>query len=108
MALSACAPAIQYRVPPLNEADQARLTCSDFAGFEEMLAELPAHQFLSTSSGEAVRTEGGHYWVRFDVVQERDGKMLKFGGVTARDQHFECYDDLAWIAEVWRDLEAEN
>ena len=108
MAISACVPAIQYRTPPLNEADRERLVCSEFAGFEDMLADLPAHAFLSTTKGAPVQTADGAYWVRFDVVQQREARMLKFAGVTARGQHFECFDNLAWLAGVWTDLEKDD
>lgn len=106
MVLSACGPTtIQYKVPALNAADQARLTCSDYPSFEAMLTELPAHEWLRTSSGEVVVTPDGRRWVSFDVVQQREARMLKFGGVDASGAHFECFDNLKWISDVWRDLE---
>ena len=106
MALTACAPQLQYRVPPLNEADRTRLACSAYPDFTAMLRDLPAHQWLSTSKGEAVTTHDGRTWVAFDVVQQREARMLKFAGTDARGAHFECYDDLAWLASVWTELEA--
>lgn len=104
MALTACSP-LQYRVPPLNEADRARLTCSAFPDFEAMLRELPAHQWLSTTKGEVVVTRDGRTWVAFDVVQKREARMLKFAGKDAKGAYFECFDNLAWLASVWTDLE---
>lgn len=70
-----------------------------------MLLELPRHEFLSTSSGEAVVTPDGRKWVAFDVVQKREGRMLKFGGQEANGAHFECFDDLRWLSGVWKNLQ---
>lgn len=106
MVLTACSPRLQYAVPPLNEADRERLTCSAYPDFEQVLRDLPKHQWLSTSKGEAVVTHDGRTWVAFDVVQEREARLLKFAGKDARGAHFECFDDLAWLAKVWTDLEA--
>ena len=108
MALTACSPQLEYRVPPLNEADSQRLTCSDYPDFETMLRQLPAHEWLSTTKGAAVKTQDGQTWVAFDVVQQREARMLKFAGVDARGAHFECFDDLTWLASVWTDLQAEE
>jgi len=108
MALTACSPRLQYRVPPLNEADRQRLTCSAYPDFEAMLRDLPKHEWLSTTKGEAVVTHDGRTWVAFDVVQQREARMLKFAGKDARGAHFECFDDLKWLAKVWTDLEAED
>lgn len=109
MALTACVPRIQYQVPPLNETDRERLTCSAYTGFDEMLRQLPQHKWLSTSAGVPIKTgEDGHMWVRFDVVQVREAKMLKFAGADARGVHFECYDNLNWLADIWRPLEAKG
>lgn len=105
LATTACSDKIQFRVPPLNEADRARLTCSAFPDFEGMLGQLPAHEFLSGTDGTPVVTPDGRKWVAFDVVNEREGRMLKFGGVDARGVHFECFDDLNWLGSVWTDLE---
>ncbi len=99
---------LEYKVPRLNDADREHLTCSDFPDFNEVLRKLPDHQWLSTTRGEVVRTDGGHTWVRFDVVQEREARLILFAGVTAAGAHFECYDDLAWLAKVWTDLEADE
>lgn len=104
--MSACSPALQYAVPPLNEADRAHLTCADFPDFPALLAALPAHEWLATSSGEVVVTPDGRRWVSFDVVQQREARMLRFAGVDARGAHFECQADLDWLARVWTGLEA--
>lgn len=108
MALTACGPQLEYRVPPLNEADAERLTCSAYPAFEQVLRDLPAHDWLSTTRGEAVVTPDGRKWVAFDVVQRREALLLKFAGVDARGAHFECFDDLAWLASVWADLQAQD
>lgn len=108
MALTACSPRLQYRVPPLNQADAQRLTCSAFPDFDQVLRDLPEHQWLSTTRGEAVTTPDGRTWVAFDVVQLREARLLKFAGVDARGAHFECYDDLAWLADVWTELQADD
>lgn len=92
-------------MPPLNDHDRQRLTCSDFPDFEGMLTALPDHEWLSTTSGEAVVTPDGRRWVAFDVVQEREARLLKFTLIDTRGAHFECYDDLRWLARVWSDLE---
>lgn len=106
MALNACGEtAIQYRVPTLNEADHARLSCAEYPEIREALAELPPHAFLSGSSGEPVVTPDGRKWVAFDVVNQREGALIKFGDVAGRSAHFECRDDLGWVAEVWTELE---
>lgn len=105
MALTACGAALQYATPPLNESDAERLTCSDYPDFIGVLQDLPAHEWLSTSSGEVVRTPDGRTWVAFDVVQQREARLIKFAGIDAKGAHFECYDDLAWLAKVWTDLQ---
>jgi hypothetical protein len=80
MALGACGEtAIQYRVPTLNKADRARLSCAEYPEIRETLAELPPHAFLSGSSGEPVVTPDGRKWVAFDVVNQREGALIKFG-----------------------------
>lgn len=92
-------------MPPLNEADRARLTCADYPDFAALLRDLPKHHWLATSKGEAVTTPDGRTWVAFDVVQQREAKLLKFAGVDAKGAHFECFDDLAWLAQTWQGLE---
>jgi hypothetical protein len=106
MALAACGTTkVQYRVPTLNEADQAHLTCRDYPEIREVLAALPAHAFLSGSDGQPVETAGGQRWVRFDIVNRREGALILFGDRDGRTAHFECQDDLRWIADVWTDLQ---
>lgn len=105
MALTACNDRIQFRTPPLNEADQARLTCAAYPEIREALRALPPHVFLAGSSGEAVTTPDGRKWVAFDVVNEREAVLIRFGDITGRGAHFECKDDLEWLAHVWTELE---
>ncbi len=106
-ALTACsnAPTPIFQTPPLNAADRAHLTCAAFPDIKETLRELPAHVFLSGSSGAAVTTPDGHKWVRWDIVNQREGILVKFGDITARGAHFECRDDLQWLGRVWTELE---
>ena len=106
MALTACAdnPEIIYRTPPLNEANEKRLSCQAYPEISEILADLPAHKFLSGSNGQAVITQGGHKWIRFDIANEREAVLIRFGEISGRSAHFECFDDLNWLARLWRDL----
>lgn len=105
MALTACADSIQFRVPPLNEADRAHLTCAEYPEIRETLLQLPAHVFLSGSNGQAVVTPDGHKWVRFDVVNRREAMLIRFGDVAGRTSHEECAADLEWLGHVWQQLE---
>lgn len=106
MALAACGgSSIVYRTPPLNEADRQHLSCAEFPEIREVLESQPEHVFLSGSDGEAVVTDGGFLWVRFDIANKREGNLIEFGDVRARDAHFECSDDLQWTADLITDLQ---
>lgn len=101
MALSACGTTEPvYSTPKLNDADQAHLSCQAFPEIRDVLTTLPRHVFLAGSDGKAVVTDGGHKWVRFDIVNEREAKLVEFGDVTARSAHFECWDDLQWTSDL--------
>lgn len=102
-ALAACGPDPEpvFRAPVLEES---RLSCAAFPEIKEVLEASPEHVFLSGTSGEAVVTDGVHRWVRFDIVQHREARLIYFGDITARLAHFECRDDLQWTADVLRDL----
>lgn len=107
MAIAACSPDVRfvYVTPELDDADRVRLSCSTFPEIKEVLEGSPEHVYLSGTNGEAVITDGGFKWVRFDIVQRREARLIQFGDVTARTAHFECFDDLNWTADVLRDLE---
>lgn len=92
-------------MPPLNEEDEKRKTCSDYPDFDVVLASLPSHEWLRTTSGETVKTADGRTWVSFDVVQEREAKLIKFAGVDAKGAHFVCFDNLKWLSDTYTDLE---
>lgn len=103
-ALTACGD-LQYRTPALNDADQARLSCQAFPEILDVLESQPALVFLSGSDGEAIVTDGQYKWVRFDIVNQREARLIQFGDVRARGAHFECWDDLNWMADVYTQLE---
>lgn len=107
LALIACVsePDIVYRTPPLNEADQERLSCAAFPEIIDVLNSQPSLVFLSGSDGEAVVTDGQFKWVRFDIVNKREARLIQFGDVSARGVHFECSDDLQWTAKLITDLQ---
>lgn len=69
-----------------------------------MLDELPAHEFLAGASGKVVVTDGNRRWVRFDIVNLREAALIRFGDITSRTAHFECFDDLGFVARVLDEL----
>jgi len=105
MALTACSKEIVYRVPPLNEADQARLSCAGYPEIRDVLLALPEHVFLAGSDGTPVVTPDNRKWVAFDVANRREAAVIRFGDIAARGAHFECRDDLRWIADLITDLQ---
>ena len=98
--MSACAPAIQYHLPTLNEADQQRLVCPAPASVAELVEGLPGHVALAASDGTVVRTPDGQTWVSFASANAREGELLARMN-TASGAHFECFDDLEWVADLW-------
>jgi hypothetical protein len=108
MALTACGSETAFRVPRLNSADRAHLACADYPDIRDALRALPAHVFLAGANGQAITTPDGHKWVRFDVANEREAIVVRFGAVEGSNAHFECFDDLLWLAKVWTDLEAKQ
>lgn len=104
-ATAACKPKVEpiFVAPQL---DAARLSCSAFPEIVAILDDLPAHRFLSGSNGAAVVTDGKDRWVRFDIVNLREAALIRFADVSARTAHFECFDDLGFVAEVLARLPA--
>lgn len=107
MAITACCPEPKpvLTAPTLPEE---RASCAAFPEIREVLQEQPSHVFLSGSNGEAVVTDGQYRWVRFDIANKREARLIEFGDVRARSAHFECFDDLEWSIGVIRDLQAED
>ena len=107
MASAACSPEtrIIYAVPKLNDQDRARLSCAAFPEIREVLEAQPEHVFLSGSNGKAVVTDGQYKWVRFDIANRREARLIEFGDLEARQAHFECFDDLNWTEDLITDLE---
>jgi len=60
---------------------------------------------MSTSEGKVVVDPSGHKWVRFDVANEREGKLVTLGRVDGKRAWFNCSDNLEWIGGVYSDLE---
>lgn len=102
MALAACDPPPPVFVAP--QIEKARLSCSAFPEIVAMLEQLPEHRFLAGANGQAVVTDGKHRWVRFDIVNLREAALIRFGDVTARSAHFECFDDLGFVSKVLAEL----
>ena len=107
MALTACSKQVEavYSTPPLNAQDRTHLSCADYPDTDAVVRSLPPHVFLSGLNGEPVITDGGHRWVRFDIVNAREGITLKLGTVDGKRAHGECHADLTWLADVWLDLQ---
>lgn len=105
--MSACCqePKPVFRAPALPEE---RASCADFPEIKRLLEEQPRHVFLSGTNGEAVVTDGKYRWVRFDIVNKREARLIEFGDVRARSAHFECFDDLKWSVGVLRDLQPKD
>lgn len=101
--LSACGdPQFQYRLPVLNEADQQRLECAAPPAVETLATGLPAYAWLATSAGEVVEAPDGTRYVTFSSANAREAELLRRINAASAG-HFECWDDLEWVGDLWDD-----